>query len=123
MKTFSPPLPRGVADAPGFDVTRPDQAVARSRASSRKGRKRQPLGSLHGDLADLAGRIQRVVYEDTMTVWADDCGDVFADVPAAAVDVPEHWIAGTFGLGLPLQHIEDDLRALLRERARNWIVD
>jgi hypothetical protein len=38
-------------------------------------------------------------------------------------DLPTHWIAGTFGLGQPLDEIADDLRALLRERSKDWIID
>jgi hypothetical protein len=90
---------------------------------SRKSSSKQSLGSLHGDLRRIAEQVQRSAQFGTLTVWADDSGEVFVAAPEVTVDVPAHWIAGTFGTGMPLQYIEDDLRALLRERARNWIVD
>lgn len=85
--------------------------------------KKQSLGSLHSDLGAVAARVQDALREGTLTVWADDRGEIFAAAPDTTNDVPTHWISGTFGMGMPTKDIEDDLRALLRERARNWIVD
>jgi hypothetical protein len=38
------------------------------------------------------------------------------------VDVPAHWIAGTYEFGQPVDDIEGDLEALKSERSKNWIL-
>lgn len=82
------------------------------------------VGSISDDLRPLASKICRELALGTRTVWADDEGKVFTADPsdADADHVPLHWMAGTFGLGQPVQDIEEDLRVLLQERTRNWII-
>ena len=79
------------------------------------------VGHLHEDLTALAGRIQFLLTDGDHLVWADDDGSVFLSTGGLSVDVPGHWIAGVFGMGHPLRDIEGDLRALLRERSKDWI--
>jgi hypothetical protein len=81
------------------------------------------LGSLYDDLTAVASKVYGELVHGERTVWADDEAKVYAIHPDAAKDLPASWIAGTFSMGHPIGEVEDDLRALLRERARSWIVD
>lgn len=81
------------------------------------------IGSLHEDLGELAAKVYAELIEGQRAVWAEDDGRVFVADPQQVDAVPLHWIAGTFGLGQASKDIEDDLRALLRERSKDWILD
>jgi hypothetical protein len=89
----------------------------------RIGDSRLVIGSLHDDLQALAGCVQRSMMDGAVTVWAEDDSRVFACPADACPALPVHWIAGTFMFGQSHRDIEEDLRALLRERAKDWIVD
>jgi len=81
------------------------------------------IGHLRDDLDTLASQVQQSLADGNQTVWAEDDGRVYSCPMENDPDLPTHWIAGTFGLGQPLEEIADDLRALLRERSKDWIID
>jgi len=56
-------------------------------------------------------------------LWTEEDGKVYICPMENEPDLPTHWIAGTFGLGQPLRTIAGDLRALLRGRSKDWIID
>ncbi|MEP7042086.1 MAG: hypothetical protein ABI843_03430 [Dokdonella sp.] len=85
--------------------------------------KRQAFGTLHDNLSALAARVYIGTFEAPILVWADDVGEVFGVHPSKSPQVPATWIAGTFDSDVQHSDIEDDLRMLLRERAKDWIVD
>lgn len=81
------------------------------------------LGKLHEDLQAVAMKILPLLGNGECTVWAEDDGKVYAGNPVNLHELPQHWIAGTYSLGQPLHDIGDDLRALMHERARDWLID
>lgn len=84
----------------------------------------QILGTLHTDLRRLARRVyEKTALVDAITVWADDIGDVHGSAPSEIPYVPVSWIAGTFNMAARPEEIEEDLRMILRERARCWLAD
>jgi len=83
----------------------------------------KPFGCLRDPLPDLSLRVQHLTGERTGVVWVDDRGDIFFNSPNEVVQVPTHWIVGTYTTGMSASDIEDDLRSFLRERSRNWLID
>lgn len=83
----------------------------------------QQVGTLEDDLFEVARSIQRLLIEGSQTVWAEDDGSVHSGSLDASRELPIHWIAGTFHMGLPLTCIVDDLRALLDERSLDWAIE
>ena len=81
------------------------------------------VGTLREALPDVAVQAHLRLANGDISVWADFDGNVYADDPDAVGTVPTHWIAGTYRLGQPIADIEDDLRILLRERAKDWIIE
>ncbi len=81
------------------------------------------LGSLHDDLLALANKVYAELAEGDRTVWADGDAKVYVGTPEQAASLSPSWLAGTFSMGRPVVEIADDLRELLRERAREWITD
>ncbi len=75
------------------------------------------IGSLDHDLTSLAGIVYQRSRDGLCMVWVKDSGQVWMAHPADANEVEAGWIVGTFGSDCVLQSIEDDLRALVRERA------
>jgi len=83
----------------------------------------KPFGCLRDPRPDLSLRVQHLTGERTGVVWVDDRGDIFFNSPNEVVQVPTHWIVGTYTTGMSASDIEDDLRSFLRERSRNWLID
>jgi len=81
------------------------------------------VGTLNEHLTGVALRIRQLVDAQSMTVWVDETGAVYAQKPEDASRVPSNWVVGTFSSATTVGDIEIDLRAVLRERARDWIVD
>jgi len=80
------------------------------------------IGCLSDPLAQLAIRIVQIIATRVSTVWVDDLSEVFVAVEAPSRTLPPHWLVGTYTCGVPARDIEDDLRAVLAERARDWII-
>ncbi len=94
--------------------------------SSRKSpRLRGPevVGTLDHDPTALAGIIYQRCGNEPQQVWVDDTLTVSTQHAEEPLDVPAHWLVGTYSLGCGLTSIADDLRALLRERAKDWVID
>lgn len=87
------------------------------------GRPVRCVGSLYDALPEVAVQAHLQLANLDITVWADVDGKVYADDPGTVDAIPAHWIAGTYRLGQPITDIEDDLRILLRERAKDWIIE
>ena len=83
----------------------------------------QRYGHIHDDLTAIGNAIYQAAFVGTVSVWVDDIGHVRGCCEGVPDDVPTHWIAGTFAAGTMRDDIVDDLRALLRERAKDWILD
>jgi hypothetical protein len=81
------------------------------------------VGSLREDMTALAAKVYQTLMDGPRLVWADDDGRVYSGEPSDDNRVPPSWIAGTFAFGQPAGDIEEDLRALRRERAKDWIID
>jgi len=81
------------------------------------------VGSLREDMTTLASKVYQTLMDGPRLVWADDDGRVYSGEPREDTRVPASWIAGTFAFGQPAEDIEGDLRALLRERTKDWIID
>jgi hypothetical protein len=88
-----------------------------------KHRHPMPVGQINGDLRDVAKRIFSASFDGTLAVWVDDAGEVLAERVEKLPEVPAAWLVGTFCAGTSVGDIVEDLRAALRERARDWIVD
>ena len=73
-------------------------------------------------LAQLAMRIVEYIATRVSTVWVDDLSEVFVAANDPVRSIPAHWLVGTYTCGMPAQEIEEDLRAVLAERARDWII-
>ena len=85
-------------------------------------RKRDPLGSIRGDLPLVALRLQGRVA-DCPLAWVDDRGDVFVAAGDDVAGIPDAWLLGRYALGVTAADIEADLRAMRDERARDWRFD
>jgi hypothetical protein len=81
------------------------------------------VGHLHDDLTAVAGRVLQELTHQRHLVWSNQTGAVFMARGDAHGDVPAHWIAGNFSIGQSISNIEDDLRLLLRERAKDSIIE
>ena len=80
------------------------------------------VGCLSDPLAQLATRIVEYVATRVSTVWVDDLSEVFVAASDPARNIPAHWLVGTYTCGMPARDIEDDLRAVMAERAKDWII-
>lgn len=83
----------------------------------------QAFGSLNDNVSALATRVCIGTFDAPIIVWADDRGQVFGARVSRTLKVPATWIAGTFDSGSQHADIEEDLRMLQCERARDWISD
>jgi hypothetical protein len=81
------------------------------------------VGSLREDMTTLASKVYQTLMDGPRLVWVDDDGRVYSGEPREDPCLPASWIAGTFAFGQPAEDIEGDLRALLRERTKDWIID
>jgi len=84
---------------------------------------RHRVGRLHQEVTETAQCVQRALSGDAKLVWVDEVGDIFAEDVREGSSVPEHWIVGTYGMGTPLNFLEDDLRLFAHQRAANWILE
>jgi len=80
------------------------------------------IGCLSDPLSQLAARVVEIIAAQASAVWVDDRSEVFVVATDAAHAIPPHWLVGTYTCGMLARDIEDDLRAVLAERARNWII-
>ena len=80
------------------------------------------VGCLSDPLAQLAMRIVEYIATRVSTVWVDDLSEVFVAANDPVRSIPAHWLVGTYTCGMPAQEIEEDLRAVLAERARDCII-
>jgi len=80
------------------------------------------VGCLSDPLAQLAMRIVEYIATRVSTVWVDDLSEVFVAASDPARAFPAHWVVGTYTCGMPARDIEEDLRAILVERAKDWII-
>lgn len=80
------------------------------------------IGCLSDPLEQLAIRIIEIIATQVSTVWVDDLSEVFVAAADPSRAIPPHWLVGTYTCGIPARDIEDDLRALLADRAKDWII-
>ena len=80
------------------------------------------VGCLSDPLAQLAIRIVEYIATRMSTVWVDDLSEVFVATSDSARSFPAHWLVGTYSSGMCARDIEEDLRAVLAERAKDWII-
>lgn len=79
-----------------------------------RGRRRRGH-ALSGDLAATAVAIHAALADGDVTVWSTCAGDIVwevdVDADAALRDAADT-VIGSYRLGVPASHIEDDLRAM-----------
>ncbi len=80
-------------------------------------------GTLYEELGEVAERVARITGEHPVLVWADESGNVSAIDVANAPPIPASWVAGTFDATADPGDIKQDLRLLLRERVKRWMVE
>lgn len=81
-------------------------------SSGRRVIRSQLLGPLRGDLSLIAKRVQQLACTADVIVWLS--GErLFAASSSAAKKVPLELRVGTYGVGVLLAEIEDDLRRAL----------
>jgi hypothetical protein len=85
--------------------------------------RRTVVGNLRDDITLNASRVHAACTYSMVTVWADDVSDIRIDLPERLDDVPQHSVIGTYGFGVALADIEDDLRHARRERAQSLIAE
>jgi len=78
-------------------------------------------GSIHDDLADVAGRIFGSTLEGPVLVWVDADAQVHVDAPDAAVSA--YSIVGIYTMCVNLADMVDDLAEARRERMRCGMLD
>jgi hypothetical protein len=81
------------------------------------------VASLRDEPRASARRILEACASSSMSFWIDDRSISHADLPNNIPSTAETLIVGTYGVGTPIEDIEDDLRAERSERARSWITD
>jgi len=80
------------------------------------------IGCLSDPLGQLAMRVVEYIATRISTVWVDDLSEVFVAEADPLRTIPPHWLVGTYTCGVPARDIEDDLRAVLADRAKDWII-
>lgn len=80
------------------------------------------IGCLSDPLSQLAARVIEIIAAQASMVWVDDRSEVFVAAIDSPQAIPSHWLVGSYTCGMSTPDIEDDLRAVLAERARNWII-
>lgn len=80
------------------------------------------IGCLSDPLSQLAIRIVELIATHASTVWVDDLSEVFVAQADPMRAIPPHWLVGIYTCGIPVRDIEDDLRAVLADRAKDWII-
>jgi hypothetical protein len=81
------------------------------------------VGNLRDDITVSASRVQAACTYATVTMWADDLSVIRIDLPEHLEGVSPHSVIGTYGFGVSLLDIEDDLRNERCERARSWMAE
>lgn len=81
------------------------------------------VGSANEDFTSVAGRLIPHLIRGDATLWVEDDGKVYCAQPSVVAGIPTHWIAGTYQLGQSTQLIADDLKAIMTERAKSWIIE
>ena len=80
------------------------------------------VGSLFEEPVECARKILRACVPATMSFWIDHDSIIHAVIPERVPAAVESLIVGTYSIGgTSLAHIEDDLLAERRERAKAWI--
>lgn len=86
--------------------------------------KRRPgyAGSLCGDIAQLAQTIHAASLQSDVVVWAEPNAELRFARSDSPPDVPEEFLAGTYGFGVAVADIEEDLRVLQSERVSSALI-
>jgi hypothetical protein len=90
-------------------------------ARTTRSTKSRPLGSIHDDLAGVAGRIFDSTLEGPVLVWVDADAQIHVDAPDAAVSA--YSIVGIYNMCVSLADMVEDLTELRRERVRCGMLD
>ena len=75
------------------------------------------LGSLLDDIGAIARKIVASTSLDDVIVWVDAGAEVFCAHLSVAPEIPAEAVMGTYRMGVDVNAIEEDLRAL-----REWHV-
>jgi hypothetical protein len=81
------------------------------------------IGSLHENLADVAWRVQHLPNMVTIVVWIDDRARVYAAAVDNAPELDASMLIGSYAPNRMADVIQDDLRAMLRDRAKDFMAD
>jgi hypothetical protein len=74
------------------------------------------IGSLRGDLAEIARKVHDATAHFDITVWTTADADVLFERADRTPDIGAPYVAGTYGVGSMPSDIESDLLALKMER-------
>jgi hypothetical protein len=80
------------------------------------------IGHIYDDLAALAGSVYAETAKGAVTAMIERNGNVVCFSEPDVPDVPAEAIIGTFDAESRVSDIIEDFRAMLRDRARDWIV-
>ena len=84
-------------------------------SSRQRLRKAMFVGSLRGDLSEIAKIVHLASLHFDITVWANANVEVLFDCADRSLDLAAEYVAGTYGIGAQPSDIESDLCALKRE--------
>jgi len=87
-----------------------------ARIPARKAGRSGIVGTLHGDLAEIARKVHHASSNFDITVWADADAHVFFERADRTPELPAGYVAGTYGVGSIPGDIESDLHVLRTER-------
>ena len=85
--------------------------------------KNKSIGSLRGDLSEVAERICKAARDSMVAVWVSDHAEVYAESGEAMRDVYLPWMVGTYSMGMNSGDIVDDLLEVRRERLKSGVID
>jgi hypothetical protein len=85
--------------------------------------KSKSIGSLRGDLSEVAERVCKAARDSMVAVWVSDHAEVYADRGDSIRDVHTPWMVGIYSMGMNSCDIVDDLLEVRRERLKAGVLD
>jgi hypothetical protein len=92
------------------------------RLGRKGGRTRASVGSLLGDVGEIARSIYAALAEDDVVVWATPGADVFYIHAREMPEVSAEHVVGTYRMGASVADIEDDLIDLRKSRVSGAMI-
>lgn len=80
------------------------------------------LGSLFGDVSQMADYIAAARIARDVTVWLNANAEIVCSGARIAPELPPEYVLGTYGIGANPADIREDLVAFQRERTSNAMI-